>query len=223
MSRRLLAAVAVAALTLGLASCGDGGKGTVTTPPPTIGIGQSDDGGAGPSDDGGAEPSNSDGAGEGEDSPAAAPDIPAPDPADYPGMDQETPEGAEQAFKFFWDTLIVGYQGGDHSHIEKMSNAACRNCELLIGEIRELAERGEFWSELDTTEVELVSEGGGQDFDAIVTYSFVIPEHTEPASDGGEPEVWQEVEHSSKGGLIWTSGKWEVVDFSASNDRGDES
>ena len=115
MSRRLLAAVAVTALTLGLASCGDGGENAVTTPPPKIDIGQSDDGGAEPSDDGGAEQSDSEGAGEGEDSPAAAPDIPAPDPADYPGMDQETPEGAEQAFKLFWAVILWAHQTGDSS------------------------------------------------------------------------------------------------------------
>ena len=220
MSRRLLAAVAVTALTLGLASCGDGGENVVTTPPPTIDIGQSDDGGAEPiddggaeqSDDGGAEQSDSEGAGEGEDSPAAAPDIPAPDPADYPGMDQETPEGAEQAFKFFWDTSIAGFQGGDASQLETLSSEGCKNCDALIGQIEDLEEHGEFWSKFETTDVELVAEEGGQDYTHIVTYSFIIPAHTEPASD---PVDWGEITYTARGGLIWDSGTWLVVDFNA--------
>src|SRR5699024_1215455 len=92
MSRRLLSAVAVAALTVGLAACG-GGDDEADEPPPQIDISTSD------ASDGGGDPAPSDGGGDeagqtGQPEPTAdAPDIPAPDPADYAGMDEQTPEG----------------------------------------------------------------------------------------------------------------------------------
>lgn len=205
MSQRFLSGMAVVALTMGLAACNGGSEGPVTTPPPEIDIGQSDGGGAEPSD----------GGGEADGSTEAAPDIPAPDPADYPGMDEETPEGAEQAFKYFWAVAIGGFQGGDHRELALMSGESCKNCSALIGQLQDLKDRGEYWSGFTTAEVDLAAEDGGQDYDYIVEYSFVIPEHTEPSSDGGESEEWEAITYSARGGIVWDSGRWKVVDFSS--------
>lgn len=213
MSRRLLAAVAVAALTLGLASCGDGGKGTVTTPPPTIGIGQSDDGGAGPSDDGGAEPSNSDGAGEGEDSPAAAPDIPAPDPADYPGMDQETPEGAEQAFKFFWALILWAHQTGDSSVLEGLYADECNSCASMADDVEQIAKDGTFWTSVEVEEVSVEVDGSWEEYDSVVTYSFILGEHLEPTPGDSQPESVPDQGVTSVGALEWSGESWVLVDL----------
>src|SRR5699024_991459 len=80
MPRRILPALAAAVLALRAAACGHGGDGPVTTPPPALG---SDAG-----DGGGSDPDPSDGGGaETEEPTAAAPDIPAPDPADYPSSE----------------------------------------------------------------------------------------------------------------------------------------
>src|SRR5690625_6346354 len=85
MPRRILPALAAAVLALGAAACGHGGDGPVTTPPPALGSDASDGGGSDPdpSDGGGAET---------EEPTAAAPDIPAPDPADYPRPEEHTSE-----------------------------------------------------------------------------------------------------------------------------------
>ena len=94
MPRRLFSAAAAGALLLGLAACGDTTDGPATAPPPDLGI-------AAPSD-GGGDPAPSDGGGEQTDPSADdAPDIPPPDPADFAGMDENTPEGAEQAFRYY--------------------------------------------------------------------------------------------------------------------------
>src|SRR5690625_5731156 len=105
MPRQILPALAAAVLALGAAACGHGGDGPVTTPPPALGSDASDGGGSDPdpSDGGGAET---------EEPTAAAPDIPAPDPADYPGMDAETPEGAEQALRYYIaERLLRAFRG----------------------------------------------------------------------------------------------------------------
>lgn len=230
MSQRFLSGVAVVALTMGLAACNGGSEGPVTTPPPEIDIGQSDNGGAEPSEGGGGEVDGgdtnadgaSDGGGDGDGSTEAAPDIPAPDPADYPGMDEETPEGAEQAFKYFWDVAIRGFQGGDHRELALMSVEDCENCNSLIGQIQDLKDRGEYWSGFSTSEVNLVAEDGGQDYDYIVEYSFIIPEHTEPSVEVGEPEEWGVITYSTRGGIVWDSGRWKIVDFSSDYEEGAE-
>ena len=181
MSRRLLAAVAAAALTVGLAACGEGEGGTVTTPPPSIDTGQDD----GASDAGGEEPSDAGGAddaGSGDGSAEAAPDIPAPDPADFPGMDEQTPEGAEQAFKYFWAVAMSGYQGADAAELSRMSDPNCGNCTELLSEINDLQETGDVWSRVDISDVSLGSEEGTGGYDAIVDYVFILPAHEEPGA-----------------------------------------
>lgn len=218
MSQRILAAAASAVLALGLVGCGNDDDGPATTPPPTVGTGQSDDGGAEQSDGGGA--ASSDGGGGSEEATDAASSVPAPDPADYPGMDEETPEGAEQAFSYFWDVAITGFQGGDHAQLDAMSSADCKNCDALIQQIENLDERGEHWSVVETTPVDLDAKHGEGKYAYIATYSFVIPAHTEPPEHGAEPVKWEEITYESTGGLVWESGAWKVADFSSDYSEG---
>ncbi|MGO1257804.1 MAG: DUF6318 family protein, partial [Brachybacterium sp.] len=118
MPRRLLSAAAAGALLLGLASCGDGEEGPVTTAPPSINIDAPSDGGGDtePSDGGGAET---------DEPTAAAPDIPPPDPAEYAGMDEQTPEGAEQAFRYYIATLTWARLTGDLGTLNSLSSFDC--------------------------------------------------------------------------------------------------
>ena len=208
MSRRLLAAVAAAALTAGLAACGEGEGGTVTTPPPSIDTGQDD----GASDAGGEEPSD---AGGGDGAAEAAPDIPAPDPADFPGMDEQTPEGAEQAFKYFWAVAMSGYQGADAAELSRMSDPNCGNCTELLSEINDLQETGDVWSRVDISDVSLGSEEGTGGYDVIVDYVFILPAHEEPGAGDQDGASVEESEFATSGGLVWDGGSWKVVDFSA--------
>lgn len=214
MSRRLLATVAAAALTVGLAACGEGEGGTVTTPPPSIDIGQDD----GASDAGGEEPSD---AGSGDGTSEAAPDIPAPDPADFPGMDEQTPEGAEQAFKYFWAVAMSGYQGADAAELSRMSDPNCGNCTELLSEINDLQETGDVWSRVDISDVSLGSEEGTGGYDAIVDYVFILPAHEEPGAGEQDGTSVEESEFATSGGLVWDGGSWKVVDFSAGPQESD--
>ena len=214
MSRRLLAAVAAAALTAGLAACGEGEGGTVTTPPPSIDTGQDD----GASDAGGEEPSD---AGGGDGAAEAAPDIPAPDPADFPGMDEQTPEGAEQAFKYFWAVAMSGYQGADAAELSRMSDPNCGNCTELLSEIDDLQEKEDVWSRVDISDVSLGSEEGTGGYDAIVDYVFILPAHEEPGAGDQDGASVEESEFATSGGLVWDGGSWKVVDFSAGPQESD--
>jgi len=222
MSQRFLSGVAVVALTMGLAACNGGSEGPVTTPPPEIDIGQSDNGGAEPSEGGGGEVDGgdtnadgaSDGGGDGDGSTEAAPDIPAPDPADYPGMDEETPEGAEQAFKYFWAVALWGHQTGQSDELATLGADECGSCGSMVDDIEDIKSSGSYWSSADLEDVAIEEDGSWEDFDSVVTYSFTIDEHVEPAADGGAATEVPKQGVTAVGALAWEDSSWLVVDLS---------
>lgn len=203
MHRRILASTAAAVLALGLAACTDeGGGGTVTTPPPSIDI----DGG---SDNGGDEtttPAPSDGGG---DTGTAAPDIPAPDPADYPGMDQNTPEGAEQAFRYYIAVMVWGYQTGEHDLLETLQADDCDACTINVQNIEALAEGNRFWTPT-TYEEEGITTYESENFDIEVGILFILGEHEEPVGDSPEYSSTPALSYSAVGGMHWTGDRWIV-------------
>ena len=138
MPRRLLSAAAASVLVLcSLAACGDKTGETITDPPPDLGI-------ESPSDGGGQEPS--DGGGDGAEPTADAPDIPAPDPADFAGMDENTPEGAEQAFRYYIAVSIWAHQTGDSSSLAALDGPDCVGCKYLNDDIQPSVENDLLWS-----------------------------------------------------------------------------
>ncbi|UVY84041.1 DUF6318 family protein [Brachybacterium sp. NBEC-018] len=220
MTRRLLTASAAAALVLGLAACGDDTGGTITDPPSTIATGASDDGGAsdgggtGASDGGGSTGGVSDDGGSTE----AAPDIPAPDPADYPGMDEETDEGAEQAFKYYVDVTIWGFQTGNTETLERSTSDDCEGCQEIIGDIEAHKSAGRYWSSVETEQLRLETI----DFDGYntaVNYGLSVSAHTEPNLETGKSTQRNETLYSFAGGLNWVSDHWELADVSVESDE----
>ncbi|MCW1804372.1 DUF6318 family protein [Brachybacterium squillarum] len=208
MTRRLLTASAAAALVLGLAACGDDTGGTITDPPSTIATGASDGGGT---SDGGGAGGSTGGASDDGGNTEAAPDIPAPDPADYPGMDEETDEGAEQAFKYYFDTAFWGFQTGDATSLKNMTSESCNSCQEMIGDIEELRNHGDFWSQTDIKQVRL--ESAKQDDQTIeVTYGFTVSEHTEPdLENGGSRSKEPLTAYAAVGGTRWVDDHW-IID-----------
>ncbi|WP_017823451.1 DUF6318 family protein [Brachybacterium muris] len=210
MHRRILAPVAAAALAFGLVACTDtGGGGTVTTPPPSINIGGgSDDGGAEPSDGGGEA---SDGGG---DSTVAAPDIPAPDPADYPGMDQNTPEGAEQAFRYYVANLFWARQSGDDSTLRSLETTDCEGCQTINEELINLRNSGERWGAVSITDVRLTLHES-EHFDHEIGYAFTLGPFTVHDPSTGNEIDYAATEYIMIGAMKWDAGRWIVGGLSA--------
>src|SRR5690606_31447338 len=157
-------------LLLGLAACGEGGDGPVTTPPPSIDISGSSDGGG---DDGAA----SDGGGD-EASPSAAPDVPAPAPADYPGLDENTPEGAEQAVRYYMARMSWGYQTGSVDELYARSAEGCNTCSHSSEIIVKNAANDLFWSPTALEDVGLKNYPSA-DYDYELGYVLYIGAHAE--------------------------------------------
>ena len=207
MSQRTLSVAAALVLTLALAACGEESEGPVTTPPPTIGAGSSDGSGGEPSD-GGGEGEASDGGGESEGTTDAASSVPAPDPADYPGMDEETPEGAEQAVRFYFASVFWAYSTGDTSVLDDLYAESCEAC----GGFRERIENqpeGEFWSPVEITDRHM-THLESQNFDLEVGYIFTLGEHFEPTDDGGEPTEYAPTDYTAVLGVDWKDDRWVI-------------
>ena len=200
MPRRLLSAAAVCTLLLGLAACGEGGEGPVTTPPPKIDIsGPSDGGGdSGPSDGGGDEAS-----------PNAAPDVPAPDPADYPGMDENTPEGAEQAFRYYVAVSMWAHQTGDDETLRALEGSQCGGCRDLNSDLPILQAEGKYWGDLSVGD-DFLQAFKGEVYDQEVSYHFVLSEHSEPNFEDGGMKSVGETEYVTTGGMVWGAEGWVV-------------
>ena len=208
MPRRLLSAAAAGALLLSLASCGDGEEGTVTTPPPSINIESPSDGG------GDSEPS--DGGGETEEPTAAAPDIPPPDPADYAGKDEQTPEGAEQAFRFYIATLAWARQSGDSDSLNTSFSDECTLCKEMSSAVNEHDARGEHWKDIDIVDTG-TANFESENYDVEVGYVFIVSQHTEPNSSAPIPaQEWTGV-----AGMAWASESW-LIEELALEETGDE-
>lgn len=202
MHRRILASTAAAVLALGLAACTDeGGGGTVTTPPPSINI----DGGSGNGGDETTTPAPSDGGG---DNGTAAPDIPAPDPADYPGMDQNTPEGAEQAFRYYIAVMVWGYQTGDFELLAELQAGDCNACSRNETTIEGLATQGRFWEGVEIEPVGTLFEETPDSID--VGYNFYLSEHTEPSESGDSKVTIPREEYGAVARMVWTDNQWKV-------------
>lgn len=199
MPRRLLSAAAAGALLLSLAACGDAGQETVTTPPPSIDIDA-------PSD-GGGDPEPSDGGDETDEPTAATPDIPPPDPAEYAGMDEQTPEGAEQAFRYYIAVSIWAHQTGDVEILSTLHSSTCTGCSEFNGDIPDLRDDNLLWSAAEISNPE-VSLETSSNHEHEVRYKFTLGSHSRPNNENTERVELESLDFDSAGGLNWQSDRW---------------
>lgn len=188
-----------------LAACGDPAGEAVSTPPPDLGI-------EAPSDGGGQEPSDGGGAGE-EEPPAQAPDNPAPDPADYAGMDENTPEGAEQAFRYYIAAVMWAHQTGDSSPLSELQSRDCTSCDEFMETFRELETHGELCGEFTLNDID-VGHYDSDVYDFVIIYDFTTP-HDHPKNDFSGRVNIGELEYLTVGGLEWDGERWIVHEITA--------
>lgn len=208
MSRRLLSAAAATALLLGLAACDDGKEGPATTAPPSIDIGAPSDGGGGmePSDGGGTETETAEPS-------ASAPDIPAPDPADFAGMDEHTPEGAEQAFRYYIAVSMWAHQTGDEKSLKSLQADDCAGCKYLNDDIPEARSSDLLWSEAAISNSQ-TSINPSETYEQEIRYAFTLNSHSRPDKNFEKYIHLESLDYDSVGGMDWVSNQWIVVDMS---------
>ncbi|WP_152354053.1 DUF6318 family protein [Brachybacterium subflavum] len=193
-TRRTLSSLAVLALAAGLMTgCGDkdepspsaGSEATASAPEE-----QSDGGGES------AKPTKS--------------DVPKPDPKDYPGMDERTDEGAEQAFRYFWALVVWGHETGDSSAMQEHFSEECDVCARFAGDIERIDKNSTQWSEGGIGDNQLYSDSDNKKYDVVVSYSFVIKSHNEPVAGNSKQNTVSDSTVLAIGGLDWRDDAWIV-------------
>src|SRR5699024_2330731 len=202
MPRRLLSAAAAGALLLGIAACSDQTDEPVTTAPPSIDV-------AGPSDDGGDSSPSDGGGSEATEPTAPAPDIPPPDPAASVAMEEHTPEGAEQAFRYDIAVLYWSYQTGSQKELEALQGSTCSECNKLLKEISDIRANGAHW-----TNVEISTKGStsaeSENYDIEIGYIYTVSEHEERSAATNEVRTIPQDAWTARGGMYWTDDGWIV-------------
>lgn len=194
LHRRFLALAATTALLAGASACGDGEKAepapsaaATTTAPAT------------------SEPAPSTTA------PPARPDVPAPDPADFPGKDERTEEGAQQAFRYFWAVNLWGVQTGDDSLYASLIAPGCEPCQTNLEQIRQVGANGLYWSPTELVDTGTMAQASDL-HEMEVGYIFTVSAHTEPLADG-QTAHFEDDYVISLGGLSWHEDGWKVDTF----------
>ena len=191
--RRALTLAATSLLALGLTACGDDAAKPETESASTS---------AGPTTS--AAPATTSTAAE--TTPAAtppastAPAVAAPDPADYPGMDQQTEEGAKQAYKYFWDVYVYSEQTGNLDELKAITSPDCGWCQSAVARIES---EGPAWETATITHGEYSTESADA-AQIIVRNTFVLNVTQK------NPHVVGEQAAAAGSYLTWTEGKWLV-------------
>lgn len=203
--RRALTLAATGLLALGLTACGDD-AGTSTAEPSTTS--------AAPTTSAPAEttPVTTP-------SPSSAPAVAAPDPADYPGMDQQTEEGAKQAFRFFWASYLSGYEGGGTSAFSSTFDPSCSYCLAAREDLETHDQHASYWSDADIEDLEL-SLNSFSESEAVVTYVYRLSGHSEPSEDYSTRIDEPETVYATAGRLVWQGNKWLVLDVDIESSDG---
>lgn len=210
--RRFLSGCAALALVTAVAACGPATNDEVAGAQPA-GAPQpaTSDGGGGEADD----PSDGDENGEDEEEEAGTgsgqkdrPDVPKPDPDDYPGKDEHTAEGAEQAFRYFVAQMIWSYQTGDTEEYAKLYDKQCDGCARNESDIIEFADKRQYWSETSIEDV-LVEHYDSELHELEVGYAFNLSPHSEPILGNKKKEELGLSGYTIIAGLTWRNG-WQV-------------
>ncbi|MDO5644545.1 MAG: DUF6318 family protein [Dermabacter sp.] len=208
-ARRLAAAVAIA--TLGLTACSKEEEPEKSE----IQIAQEKKFGPSgqPSDNGGADAGNGD---EGTEAvgfaiPPQNKGMASPDPVNYPGMDSESDEGAEQAMRFFIDARYYGYATGDTAPLESVSHKNCKPCLEAVDDIRSRTrEQGAFLTSYSIEPQEVVDYVPTRPGVRTIYYAYREGESERLFSDGST-STYSGGNMNAVADLKVVDGRWQVL------------
>ena len=130
--------------------------------------------------------------------------------------DENTPEGAEQAFRYYIAVLNWSRQTGNTERISELHSDSCTKCIELTNSIEDYATRGEYWQEASIDDVGTKSFNSSN-YEVEIGYVFIIDEHVEPGA--ASPTLAQE--WTGVAGMEHAEGSWRI-DQVALKETGDE-
>ncbi|MDO5645862.1 MAG: DUF6318 family protein [Dermabacter sp.] len=134
-----------------------------------------------------------------------------PDRANYPGIDSETDEGAEQTVRFFIDAVYYGNATGDTAPIESVSASNCTLCLKAIDDIdTQTGIEGSFLVGYAVEPQMLTVAPPNQPGLTSIYYAYREGDASRHSSDGRIDSYAGRAMHSAAN-LRLKDGRWEVV------------
>ncbi|MGO3290801.1 DUF6318 family protein, partial [Brachybacterium sp.] len=123
--------------------------------------------------------------------------------------DEQTEDGAIQAFRYYIAVSMWAHQVGDDEALAALQSSDCTGCIEFNGDIPLIRDSGLLWTPADLTNPE-VSLEGSSNHEHEVRYKFTLGPHSRPNNENTERVELESLDFDSAGGLNWESGKWVV-------------
>src|SRR5690625_6306519 len=91
-------------------------------------------------------------------------------------MDEETPEGAEQALRYYIAVVYWGYQTGDTETLEGLHQNSCETCLGFGDEISELGQAGSYWKKVTHSDFG-IKQYDSEAYNIEIGYYFNLEDH----------------------------------------------
>lgn len=131
--------------------------------------------------------------------------FPKPDPADYPGMNTRTAQGAEATTRYFWAMLFWAGFSGDFSEVEGMYTDGCGSC-LEVVENGKQGFRSKHYQTPSRLELMVIGSAPVEGYEFQVDYGF----HESPTT---AERTGQGVIFRTSQGMVWDGDRWLVDDL----------
>jgi len=128
-------------------------------------------------------------------------------------MDENTPEGAEQAFRYYIAVSMWAHQSGEDGPLTALEADSCGGCDYLNEDITSARERELLWSDTTIEDVS-VSTASANSFDHEVRYKFTLSPHSRADQDFDEYIEVEYLDYDTVGGMNWDEGVWLVAEMS---------
>lgn len=142
----------------------------------------------------------------------------APDFKDYPGITENTDEGASQTLRFYFDAMYYGYATGDTEPLERVFEPGkCKNCDDIVGEIASDSAEGTYLLVDDIEVVDLGVVEPSNSGKSEVFIEFKRPKIVEVSTPNGREEFEPTVVQGAAQVSWAKSGKWVIQDVAWEN------
>lgn len=137
---------------------------------------------------------------------ATTPAMAAPDPKDFPGMDEKTEDGAKQAYRYFIRTYLYMRVTGDSAPLEAMATDDCEWCTEVVANVKK---DGPPWKSFKVSDVAYAIKA--DDLSRPTLYYEFDVSATWRENQGDEISSGRSAEEiRSTSALVWRDGTWRV-------------
>lgn len=123
-------------------------------------------------------------------------------------MHERSAAGAQQAYRFYFQTLIHAMQSGSADGLMELGAESCVSCKENRDRIRDDARIGQRWTPTQMSD-EHLAPVETDEYEAVVDYDFTLSAHSEP--EDGRMVQKPRQRYMTRAGLEWEGGRWRVA------------